>query len=91
MKGYKNLGNLHQSGQFLMLIRNLVFLFRKNYIRVSKIVIYERDSRNLTNNVVKRIFLDEEKKRKEKKRDAYFCDWGYNELNVIKYLSTSLT
>jgi len=75
MKGYKNLGNLDQSNQFLMLIPNLIILFRKNYIRVSKIVIYERDSRNLTQNLVKKVFLDEEKKRKEKKRDAYFCDW----------------
>jgi hypothetical protein len=67
MKGYKNLRNLDQSSQFLMLIPNLIFLFRKNYIRVSKIVTYERGSRNLTHNLVKKVFLDEEKKRKEKK------------------------
>ncbi len=49
----------------------------------------ERDSRNLTQNLLKKVFSDEEKKRKEKKHDAYFCAWGYNELNVIKYLSIS--
>jgi len=67
MKVYKSLGNLDEASQFLVLIPNLIFLFHKNYIRVSKMVIYERDFRNLTQNLVKKVFLDEKKKRKEKK------------------------
>ncbi len=38
---------------------------------------------------VKRFFST--KKRKGKRRDAYFCGWEYDQSNEIKYLSLSLT
>jgi hypothetical protein len=39
---------------------------------------------------VKIMFLDNEKKRKEKKSDSYFCDLWYHASKKIKYFTFSL-
>jgi hypothetical protein len=67
----------------------MIVLLSKVSFLMTKIENYRQNSANLGQNLVKVFFLNKEKKRE--KRDAYFCDLGYDESNEIKYLTLSFT
>ncbi len=56
---------------------------------MKKIENYPEKTSCLGQNFVKMIFF-QRRKEKKKTRYAYICDWGYDELNEIKYLTSSL-